>query len=113
MSRLLITILFSLMVLSAAAPQKVYLPKVRVAPSVPAGCRIATATPINPGWIVTTPPVCSYDAYDCSDFDTYEEAETVRYICAAQCMGNIHNLESDENQLFCANLPHATAPVQP
>lgn len=101
MLRLSIAIVFALVVLSGATAHTVFLPKVRVAPSVRPDCQVATATPTREGWAVLTPPVCSFDAYDCSDFESVDEANYVRQICAAQCMGDIHQLDPDGDGLAC------------
>src|SRR5688572_17001273 len=57
--------------------------------SIVAGCQVATATPTRAGWPELTPPICSYDAYNCSDFDSVDEANEIRALCAAQCKGDI------------------------
>jgi hypothetical protein len=105
MLRLLIVIVFALLVLTGATAQTTYLPVVELAPARLPGCQIATATPTRAGWPVTTPPICSYDAYDCSDFASPREATDIWQQCAAQCMGDIHQLDPDKDGLACFETP--------
>jgi len=48
--------------------------------------------------------ICSYNAYNCSDFTTHAEAQTVYEMCGG--MGNdIHRLDGDNDGVACESLP--------
>ena len=50
-------------------------------------------------------PICSYNAYDCYDFQTWSEAQTVMEYCTATTKNNdIHYLDGDDDGVACENL---------
>ena len=56
----------------------------------------------------TTPPkegiICSYNAYNCSDFSTHAEAQSVFEYCGG-VSNDIHRLDADKDGLACESLP--------
>lgn len=62
--------------------------------------------------IESTPPpsqdtsnyICSYNAYNCSDFSTHNEAQTVYEACGGVA-NDIHRLDRDKDGLACETLP--------
>jgi len=72
--------------------------------ATPTATQVATPTP------TATQPVgrsyiCSYNAYNCTDFATQPEAQAVYEYCKALNMGDIHKLDADEDGIACENLP--------
>jgi len=49
--------------------------------------------------------ICSYDTYNCSDFSTHGEAQTVYETCGG-VSNDIHRLDGDNNGIACESLPH-------
>ena len=47
--------------------------------------------------------ICSYNAYDCADFDTWAEAQAVLYHCG---ISDIHHLDGDHDGIACESLYH-------
>lgn len=47
--------------------------------------------------------ICSYNAYNCSDFKTHAEAQEVFQYCGAG--GDIHDLDRDSDGIACESLP--------
>jgi micrococcal nuclease len=92
----------------------------------PGVCEAALATPPPPSPIVspvaTTPPpppsattptpvpapsgnyVCTYDAYNCGDFSTHAEAQSVYESCGG-LSHDIHRLDGDKDGEACESLP--------
>ena len=46
-------------------------------------------------------PICSYNAYNCSDFQTWSEAQTVMEYCGKN---DIHHLDGDNDGIACEGL---------
>lgn len=46
--------------------------------------------------------ICSYNAYNCADFNTQIEAQTVMEYCGS---GDIHYLDGDDDGIACESLP--------
>jgi len=74
-----------------------------------AGCleqEVVKETPTPPA--ETTPPkegiICSYNAYNCSDFSTHAEAQGVFEYCGGMS-NDIHRLDADKDGLACESLP--------
>ena len=44
---------------------------------------------------------CSFNAYDCKDFDTRAEAQVVMFYCKSKGMGDIHYLDGDKDGIAC------------
>lgn len=75
----------------------------------------ATNTPEPTATTVTLPTptatssvllyICDHDAYNCSDFDTQAEAQTVFNYCAALGFGDIHKLDQNNDGEACESLP--------
>ena len=55
-----------------------------------------------------TPPkgeiICSYNAYNCSDFNTQVEAQGVFEYCGGVA-NDIHRLDADKDGIACESLP--------
>lgn len=100
-------------------PGEVYLPLIIKAQGTPTLAPVATTTPTP---TATTQPatatptatatattemlyICTSDAYNCSDFDTQAEAQTVFDYCVDLGFGDIHRLDQDNNQVACESLP--------
>ena len=49
--------------------------------------------------------VCSSDTYNCSDFNTQSESQTVFNYCVDLGFGDIHRLDRDNNGVACESLP--------
>ena len=68
-----------------------------------------TATPQPTATATAAPPgdctICSYDAYNCSDFSTHNEAQACHDYCFAQVGYDVHRLDFDDNGLACESLP--------
>ncbi|MCG2692623.1 thermonuclease family protein [Candidatus Parcubacteria bacterium] len=48
--------------------------------------------------------ICSYNAYNCSDFSTHAEAQSVFDYCGG-ITNDIHRLDADKDSLACESLP--------
>ncbi|MCH7597813.1 thermonuclease family protein [Patescibacteria group bacterium] len=48
--------------------------------------------------------ICSYNAYNCTDFSTHNEAQTVYELCGGVA-NDIHRLDRDKDGLACESLP--------
>jgi len=97
-------------------PNPIYLPVINLPPGTPTIGPVTTTTPTTtPTPTPTTTPtatattqmlyVCTSDAYNCSDFDTQTEAQTVFDYCVDLGFGDIHRLDQDNNQVACESLP--------
>jgi micrococcal nuclease len=49
--------------------------------------------------------ICSYNAYNCSDFTTQAEAQEVYEYCMQQVKKDIHGLDGDKDGVACESLP--------
>lgn len=65
---------------------------------------VATNTPL-PTATTALLFICNRDAYNCSDFDTQAEAQTVFNYCAARGFGDIHKLDQNNDGEACESLP--------
>jgi micrococcal nuclease len=63
--------------------------------------------------VITTPPtttsatreiICSYNAYNCSDFKTHAEAQAVFEYCGG-VNNDVHKLDADKDGIACESLP--------
>lgn len=54
--------------------------------------------------IISTPLVCSSNVYNCDDFSTHNEAQSVFEYCKAEVGTDIHDLDRDGDGLACENL---------
>lgn len=61
----------------------------------------ATATLQPPGGC----SICSYDAYNCSDFSTQAAAQSCFDYCMALVGYDVHRLDADNNGVACESLP--------
>lgn len=61
----------------------------------------ATATNSPPGGC----SICSYDAYNCSDFSYQSQAQACFNYCWQQVGYDVHRLDGDGNGLACESLP--------
>ena len=79
------------------------------ATSTPFPTAVLTATPKPMATATAVPPsdctVCSYDAYNCSDFSTHNEAQACHDYCFAQVGYDVHRLDFDDDGLACESLP--------
>jgi len=48
--------------------------------------------------------ICSYNAYNCSDFSTHAEAQEVFDYCGG-ISNDVHRLDSDKDGTACESLP--------
>lgn len=48
---------------------------------------------------------CSGNIYNCKDFSTHNQAQSCFNYCVAQGVGDIHNLDRDNDGLACESLP--------
>jgi hypothetical protein len=59
--------------------------------------------------VATTPATgpcgCSANLYNCSDFSTHAQAQQCFDYCQAQGVGDIHQLDSDNDGSACEGLP--------
>ncbi|MEZ4641773.1 MAG: excalibur calcium-binding domain-containing protein [Chloroflexota bacterium] len=56
----------------------------------------------------TAPPacgICSYDAYNCSDFSTQAQAQACYEYCLGQVGYDVHRLDADDDGVACESLP--------
>lgn len=104
-----------------ADPDRVYLPII-LHPAQPTATNTplptaqptATNTPQPTATTVTLPTptattallyICDHDAYNCSDFNTQAEAQTVFNYCATLGFGDIHKLDQNNDGEACESLP--------
>jgi len=100
-----------------ADPDRVYLPII-LHPAQPTATNTppptATQTPQPTATTVTLPTptatsallyICDHDAYNCSDFNTQAEAQTVFDYCAVRGFGDIHKLDQNNDGEACESLP--------
>lgn len=70
---------------------------------------VPTQTPMPPATSTPQPPagcsICSYDAYNCSDFKTQREAQACYEYCMAMVGYDVHRLDGDGNGVACESLP--------
>jgi len=63
----------------------------------------------SPSTPQSSPPaqgtICSYNAYNCSDFTTQAEAQEVYEYCMQQVKKDIHGLDGDKDGVACESLP--------
>ena len=71
-------------------------------PPPPTNTPIPTATnqPLPAGC-----SICSYDAYNCSDFNTQSQAQSCHDYCWQQVGYDVHGLDADNNGEACESLP--------
>jgi hypothetical protein len=79
-----------------SSPTKTPAPTSTVAPPP-----TATATRQAPGGC----SICSYDAYNCSDFSTQAEAQACFDYCWALVGYDVHQLDADGDGEACESLP--------
>lgn len=89
---------------SQTIPESIYLPiVVRQATPMPtstvAPIPTATATPIAAPTALQY--VCSYDYYNCPNFDTGPEAQEVFNYCRNLGFGDIHRLDQNDDGIAC------------
>jgi len=79
----------------------------------------ATSTAVPPTSTATTAPptatatqpapggcsICSYDAYNCGDFNTQAQAQACHDYCWDQVGYDVHNLDADDDGEACESLP--------
>lgn len=101
-------------------PIPIYLPVIRAAPpptATPTFTATPTQAPATPTATVTATPaptatsallyICDNDAYNCADFRTQPEAQTVFDYCFERGFGDIHKLDQDGDLFACESLPPA------
>lgn len=49
--------------------------------------------------------VCAHDEYNCSDFETQQEAQAVFDYCMAQVGTDVHRLDGNNDGVACESLP--------
>jgi len=68
-------------------------------------CLIATTVPLTTTTIITSREmICSYNAYNCSDFSTHAEAQQVFEACGGVAH-DVHRLDGDHDGIACELLP--------
>jgi len=65
-------------------------------------CQKETETTVVP--TESTKYICTYDAYNCGDFSTHNEAQSVYEACGG-VNNDIHKLDRDKDGLACETLP--------
>ncbi|MBE2198478.1 MAG: excalibur calcium-binding domain-containing protein [Anaerolinea sp.] len=68
---------------------------------LPVPTPLPTSTPTAPSGCA----ICSYDAYNCGDFDTQAEAQACYEYCLAQVGYDVHQLDGDNDGVACESLP--------
>lgn len=91
----LITAVFALIAHAGSPPPPAYLPMVIRPLSTP------TPSPTSPGGCA----ICSYDAYNCSDFSTQLQAQACFDYCLVQVGYDVHGLDADADGEACESLP--------
>lgn len=72
-----------------------------------------TATPTREPTTAPAPQyICSYNAYNCSDFATQGEAQAVYEYCLAQVGYDVHILDRDNDGVACETLPRGFSNFQ-
>ena len=61
-----------------------------------------TSTPMQPS---EKEIICSYNAYNCSDFETHAEAQEVYDYCMQKVGYDVHRLDRDKDGVACESLP--------
>lgn len=79
--------------------------------ATPTATQVATPTPTATEQVGRS-YICSYNAYNCTDFATQSEAQAVYEYCKALNMGDIHKLDADEDGIACENLPNGLTLVR-
>ncbi len=107
--------LLGMMGASAQGPALGYAPVVMAPEATPTLTPTATATiappqPTATATATTQPPpagcsICSYDAYNCSDFDTQAAAQACHDFCWGIVGYDVHGLDSDDDGVACELLP--------
>lgn len=69
--------------------------------ATPTATAVATATPQAPAGC----SICSYDAYNCSDFSTQRAAQACHDYCMARVGYDVHKLDADGDGEACESLP--------
>lgn len=88
---------------SAAVPATPSPPATLVPTATPEPTMMPAATPtatVAPVWFD-----CSYDAYNCSDFDTHSEAQAAFDYCYVRGYGDIYRLDENNDLIACEALP--------
>lgn len=86
---------------TSTAPAATMTPQFTPTSTVPAATVTATATRQPPGGC----SICSYDAYNCSDFSTQAAAQSCFDYCMALVGYDVHRLDADNNGVACESLP--------
>lgn len=87
---------------STATPTRTATPTKTPKPTnTPRPTATATATQGAPGDCT----ICSYDAYNCSDFQEQEEAQACFDYCMEQVGYDVHQLDFDNDGIACESLP--------
>lgn len=73
--------------------------------STPTATGTATQTPTATATTIPVVYECSFDAYNCSSFQTQPEAQAVFDYCFDLGFGDVHGLDGDNNGLACESLP--------
>lgn len=70
---------------------------------------VPTQTPQPPATSTPQPPagcsICSYDAYNCSDFKRQRDAQACYDYCMTMVGYDVHRLDSDGDGVACESLP--------
>lgn len=77
----------------------------KTATPIPTATPSKTPTPQPPGGC----SICSYDAYNCSDFGTQAAAQACYNYCMAQVGYDVHQLDADDDGEACESLPRLFA----
>lgn len=64
-----------------------------------------TDTPAVVATIGEAPCACTGDLYNCDDLSTYANAQACYDYCIVQGMGDIHELDQDDDGIVCESLP--------
>lgn len=64
-----------------------------------------TDTPIVVATTGEAPCACTGDLYNCDDLSTYANAQACFDYCVVQGMGDIHELDQDDDGIVCESLP--------
>ncbi len=92
---------------AAVLPIKNYSNELSTIPSSP----MVSPVQISPALVAPTRPsinssayICSYNAYNCTDFSTHAEAQAVYEVCGGP-NSDIHGFDRDKDGLACETLP--------
>ncbi len=85
---------------------------------LPTATQLPTATPQPTATPTRQPPsgcsICSYDAYNCSDFSRQVDAQACYNYCYSLVGYDVHRLDRDGDGVACDSLPlDENAPVWP